>query len=205
MAMRAAAAAGEAHAVGRVGPMTRSFTAARKTDLTLTYRVFIVPGARPAAFICLIQVSTSERRATGARRPGRGTPDGQAHRQHGAGRPYLAGRPGGGGAGVTTTRSTTSTEARPETAARFRSQGLLAAGGRAPLRGWDRGSVESSGRRTIRTRSRQPGARGRSSGAAPAAPYEFVSGPAKPRSALGAGDVGARAHGDEPGSHRLLC
>lgn len=42
--------------------MTRSFTAARKTERTLTYRVLIVPGARPAAFICLIQVSMSERR-----------------------------------------------------------------------------------------------------------------------------------------------
>ena len=43
-------------------PMTRSLTAARNTDRTLTYRVLIVPGASPAASIDLIQTSTSERR-----------------------------------------------------------------------------------------------------------------------------------------------
>lgn len=35
--------------VGSV-PITRSFTAARNTDLTLRYRVWMVPGASPAAF-----------------------------------------------------------------------------------------------------------------------------------------------------------
>ena len=48
-------------------------TAARNTDLTLTYRVLIVPGARPAAFICLIQVSTSERRTCFIGFPEKGT------------------------------------------------------------------------------------------------------------------------------------
>ena len=43
-------------------PMTRSLTAARNTDRTLTYRVLIVPGASPAASIDLIHTSTSERR-----------------------------------------------------------------------------------------------------------------------------------------------
>ncbi len=43
-------------------PITLSFTAARNTDLTLTYRVLIVPGASPAACMLLIQASTSERR-----------------------------------------------------------------------------------------------------------------------------------------------
>ena len=41
---------------------TRSLTAARNTDRTLTYRVLIEPGASPAASIDLIQTSTSERR-----------------------------------------------------------------------------------------------------------------------------------------------
>ncbi len=54
-------------------PITRSFTAARNTDLTLTYRVLIVPGARPVAFICLIQVSTSERRTGFMGVPANGT------------------------------------------------------------------------------------------------------------------------------------
>jgi hypothetical protein len=45
-------------------PITLSFTAARNTDLTLTYRVLIVPGASPEACMDLIQASTSERRTT---------------------------------------------------------------------------------------------------------------------------------------------
>jgi hypothetical protein len=40
-----ATATGEAYAVGRAEPITLSFTAARNTDLTLTYRVLIVPGS----------------------------------------------------------------------------------------------------------------------------------------------------------------
>jgi hypothetical protein len=54
-------------------PITLSFTAARNTDLTLTYRVLILPGASPAAFICLIQLSTSERRTCFMGFPANGT------------------------------------------------------------------------------------------------------------------------------------
>lgn len=54
-------------------PITLSFTAARNTDLTLTYRVLIVSGASPAACMLLIHDSTSERRTCFIGLPANGT------------------------------------------------------------------------------------------------------------------------------------